>query len=308
VNATEEGSLPGTHLGLEERELIAVGLARGESFATIARRLRRPTSTISREVGRHGGRGRYRATAAQRETRWRARRPKKRKLLRCPELAARVTDGLERRWSPGQIAVRLRREFPDEPEARVSHETIYASLYCQGKGGLRRELIAALRSGRAERRPRSRVEKAKRHKVLGTAIPIRDRPPEAADRAVPGHWEGDLLMGAYNRSAIVTLVERTSRYTLLGALPDSHRAQGVYDCLMELIATLPANLARSLTWDRGSEMARHHLFTIDSGIQVYFCDPHSPWQRATNENTNGLLRQYFPRPRHHHRTPARPHR
>ncbi|HVE45566.1 MAG TPA: IS30 family transposase, partial [Acidimicrobiales bacterium] len=282
-------------LGLEERETIAIGLAREEPFAQIARRLGRPTSTVSREVAGHGGKDRYRATAAEREARWHRRRPKKRKFFRCPALAARVSEGLEQRWSPGQIATRLRREFPDDAEARVSHETIYASLYCQGRGGLRKELISALRSGRARRRPRSRGEQARRHNVLGDMVPISERPPEVADRAVPGHWEGDLIMGAFNRSAILTLVERATRYTLLGDLPGGHSASEVYACLMELIRTLPANLARSLTWDQGKEMAMHATFTVDSGVQVYFCDPHSPWQRPTNENTTGLLRQYFPK-------------
>jgi IS30 family transposase len=285
----------GVRLGVEERETIALGLARGEPFAEIARRLDRPTSSVSREVARAGGRRDYRATTAQRAAAGRACRPKQRKLLRCAVLRAAVEAGLEQRWSPGQIASRLRREHPDDPEARVSHETIYTSLYCQGRGGLRRELISALRSGRARRRPRSRGEEAKRANVLGVIVAISERPAEAADRAVPGHWEGDLIMGAFNRSAIVTLVERSTRYTLLGDLPDGHGAEEVYACLMELMPTLGANLARSLAWDQGREMARHADFTIDSGIQVYFCDPHSPWQRPTNENTNGLLRQYFPK-------------
>lgn len=282
-------------MGLEEREAIGLGLARGEPFAEIARRLGRPTSTVSREVDRHGGRDRYRATMAEREARWSRKRSKARKLLRCAALRQRVSEGLERRWSPRQIAVRLAREFPDDPEARVSHETIYASLYCQGRGGLRKELISALRSGRAQRRPRRRAEEARRRNVLGDVVPISERPAEVADRAVPGHWEGDLVMGAFNRSAVVTLVERTSRYTLLGALPDGHNANEVYACLMGLIPTLPAHLARSLTWDQGREMALHAKFTVASGVQVYFCDPHSPWQRPSNENTNGLVRQYFPK-------------
>jgi transposase, IS30 family len=286
--------MPGVRLGMEERERIALGLARGERFAEIARRLGRPTSTVSREVARGGGRRCYRATVAQRSCIDRGRRPKERKLVRCPALAAAVSTGLEQRWSPGQIATRLRREFPDEPEMRVSHETIYSSLYCQGRGGLRRELISALRSGRVRRRVRRPAESARRNQLAPMAM-ISERPAEAADRAIPGHWEGDLIMGAFNRSAILTLVERSTRYTLLGDLPQGHGAEDVYACLMELMPTLPANLARSLTWDQGREMALHQQFTIDSGIQVYFCDPHSPWQRPTNENTNGLLRQYFPK-------------
>lgn len=282
-------------MGLEERETVGLGLARGEDFAEIARRLSRPTSTVTREVARNGGRDGYRATCAQKATAERARRPKERRLVADPELAAVVTAGLEQRWSPGQISTRLAREHPDDPERRVSHETIYRSLYCQGRGGLKRELISALRSGRARRRPRSRAEESRRANVLGTIVPISERPAEAADRAVPGHWEGDLIMGAFNRSAIVTLVERTTRYTLLGDLPDGHGAEEVYACLMELMPTLPANLVRSLTWDQGREMAQWKEFQVDSGIAVYFCDPHSPWQRPTNENTNGLLRQYFPK-------------
>jgi IS30 family transposase len=286
--------MPGVRLGLEERETIALGLVRGDAYAEIGRRLGRPTSTVSREVAGGGGRDGYRATSAQRSCVRRGRRPKERKLVGCPALAVVVSEGLEQRWSPGQIATRLRREFPDEPEMRVSHETIYASLYCQGRGGLRRELISALRSGRVRRRARKPAESARRNQLAPMAM-ISERPAEAADRAIPGHWEGDLIMGAFNRSAILTLVERTTRYTLLGDLPQGHGAEDVYACLMELMPTLPANLARSLTWDQGREMALHQQFTVDSGIQVYFCDPHSPWQRPTNENTNGLLRQYFPK-------------
>ncbi|MDQ6747763.1 MAG: IS30 family transposase [Candidatus Dormibacteraeota bacterium] len=282
-----------TRLGLEEREAISRGLAVDEEFAVIARRLRRPTSTVSREVGRSGGRSGYRAAEAHRSAGERGARPRRRKLVCVPELAAEVEAGLEKRWSPQQIAARLRVDHPDEPEARVSHETIYSSLYCQGRGGLRKELIAALRTGRARRRPRSRAEQARRG--LPNMVNISERPPEAADRAVPGHWEGDLIMGAFNRSAIVTLIERQSRYCLLGDLPDGHTAEEVYACLVSLIATLPANLVRSLTWDQGREMAMHQQFSVDTGVDVYFCDPHSPWQRPTNENMNGLLRQYFPK-------------
>ena len=287
-------ALTKTRLGLEQREAISRGLAAGDDFAVIARRLGRPTSTVSREVGRCGGRAGYRAADAQRSAGERAARPKQRKLLRCPEIAAVVEAGLGARWSPQQIAAKLRRDHPDEPERRVSHETIYSSLYCQGRGGLRRELIAALRTGRARRRPRTRAEQARRG-GLPNMVNISERPVEVADRAVPGHWEGDLIMGAFNRSAIVTLIERQSRYCLLGDLPDGHTAEEVYACLVELIQTLPANLVRSLTWDQGKEMAMHGQFSIDTGVDVYFCDPHSPWQRPTNENMNGLLRQYFPK-------------
>jgi IS30 family transposase len=208
-------------------------------------------------------------------------------------LRERVSAGLEQRWSPRQIAVRLRREFPDDPGAWVSHETIYKALYCQGRGGLRKELIGALRSGRTERAPRRRAEKA--HRALGEKVMISERPAEVADRAVPGHWEGDLVKGAFNRSAILTLVERSSRYTILGAMPGGYSAERVRDCLIDVLPSLPTQLVRSLTWDQGTEMSLHREFTAASGIQVYFCDPHSPWQRPSNENTNGLLRQYFPK-------------
>ncbi|MGH3850376.1 MAG: IS30 family transposase, partial [Pseudonocardiaceae bacterium] len=180
-------------------------------------------------------------------------------------------------------------------EMRVSHETIYTSLYLQGKGGLRRELIAALRTGRLRRRPRRRGEKAMRGNVLGDITPISARPPEAADRSFPGHWEGDLVMGAFNRSALVTVVERRSRFLLLGDLPEGHDAQCVYECLIELTADLPQALRRSLTWDQGREMARWAQLQADADIDVFFCDPHSPWQRPSNEHMNGLLRQYFPK-------------
>jgi IS30 family transposase len=287
--------VPGVRLGLEERETIALGLARGEPLAEIARRLHRPTSTVSREVTRNDGPGRYRATVAHRAARARACRPKVRKLVANTELAGLVSDGLGKRWSPGEVAARLVLDHPDRPELRVSHETIYSSLYLQGKGGLKKELIAALRSGRLRRRPRRRGEKAKRANVLGNLTPISARPPEAADRAFPGHWEGDLIMGAFNRSALVTVVERRSRFLLLGDLPDGHDAQAVYECLIELTADLPDALRRSLTWDQGREMALWSRLQADADIDVFFCDPHSPWQRPSNEHMNGLLRQYFPK-------------
>jgi transposase, IS30 family len=287
--------VPGARLGLEERETIALGVARGEPFADIARRLGRPTSTVSREVGCCGGRNRYRATSAQKRATRAARRPKVRKLVSRPGLAGEVEAGLSQRWSPAQIAARLRVDHGNDPELRVSHETIYQSLFCQGRGGLKKELLSSLRSGRTRRRARSRAAEAKARNVLGTIVSISERPPEVADRAVPGHWEGDLIMGAFNRSAVLTLVERTTRYTLLGDLPDGHGAEEVYACLMEIMPSLPKHLARSLTWDQGREMAEHATFSVDAGLAVYFCDPHSPWQRPTNENTNGLLRQYFPK-------------
>ncbi len=287
--------MPGVRLGVEERQAIEVALARDEPFATMARRLHRPTSTVSREVNDNGGRGGYRAGGAQRASDDRARRPKVRKLVANVALAAVVAEGLMKRWSPAEVAARLEIDHPDDSEMRVSHETIYTSLYLQGKGGLKRELIAALRSGRLRRRPRLRGEKAKRGNVLGAITPISARPPEAADRAFPGHWEGDLIMGAFNRSALVTVVERRSRFLLLGDLPEGHDAQSVYACLIELTADLPDALRRSLTWDQGREMASWSKLQADADIEVFFCDPHSPWQRPSNEHMNGLLRQYFPK-------------
>jgi len=287
--------VPGVRMGAEEREAIGLAAAREESLAEVARRLGRPTSTVSREVERNGGRAGYRASVAQRASDERARRPKTRKLLADPRLAGVVAAGLEQRWSPAEVAARMVLDYPDKPELRVSHETIYASLYLQGRGGLKKELISALRSGRLRRRPRRRGENARRSNVLGDITPISARPPEAADRAIPGHWEGDLIMGAFNRSAIVTVVERRSRFLLLGDLPEGHDAQSVYECLLELCGHLPEVARRSLTWDQGREMARWPKLQIDAEIDVFFCDPHSPWQRPSNEHMNGLLRQYFPK-------------
>jgi len=275
--------------------VIALGLARKETFAHIARQLRRPTSTVSREVGRNGGCEGYRATVAQRATNKRACRPKERKLVVWPKLAGEVEAGLAKRWSPAEVSARLAVDFPSDPEMRVSAESIYCSLYLQGKGGLKKELVRALRTGRLKRRPRKRGESAKRANVLGEITPISERPPEASDRAFPGHWEGDLLMGAFNRSALVTVVERRSRFLLLGDLPAGHDAQAVYECLIELTADLPDALRRSLTWDQGREMAEWEKLQADADIDVFFCDPHSPWQRPSNEHMNGLLRQYFPK-------------
>ncbi len=282
-------------MGVEERESIALGVAREESFAEIARRMARPTSTVAREVGRCGGRAEYSGRAAQRLACGRAKRPKVAKLVADPALAAVVAEGLVKRWSPAEIAARLAVDHPDDEAMRVSHETIYTSLYLQGRGGLKKELISALRSGRLRRRPRQRGENARRGNVLGDIEPISARPPEAADRAIPGHWEGDLIMGAFNRSAIVTVVERRSRFLLLGELPDGHGAQEVYECLRELCADLPDIARRSLTWDQGREMAEWVQLEVDADIEVYFCDPNSPWQRPSNEHMNGLLRQYFPK-------------
>jgi transposase, IS30 family len=279
-------------LSLREREEISRGLQADESYRAIGRRLDRAPSTISREVralkrGRHG----YRAWRAELRRDRDARRPRRSKLARTPHLRTRVEELLGRRWSPQQIAATLRREHPCEPEMWVSHETIYQSLYVQGRGALRRELARCLRTGRARRRPRGRNLGGE----IRDMVLISERPAEIDDRAVPGHWEGDLLIGRNNGTAIGTLVERRTRYVLLVALPGGQSAEHVRTRLAEQIVTLPAQLRRSLTWDRGKEMADHARFTVETGIQVYFCDPHSPWQRGSNENTNGLLRQYFPR-------------
>jgi transposase, IS30 family len=287
--------VPGVRLCLEERTMIEVSLARNESFREIARRICRPPSTVSREVALGGGRGTYRAVLAAKACRRRGQRPKTRKLVACQRLADEVSGGLTKRWSPAEISARLHIDHPDDLEMRVSPETIYTSLYLQGKGGLKKELIAGLRRGRLHRRPRTRGEQAKRGNVLGDITPISARPPEAADRAIPGSWEGDLIMGAFNRSALVTVVERASRFLLLGDLPEGHGAQSVYECLIELTMELPDLMRRSLTWDQGREMANWKQLQIDADIDVYFCDPHSPWQRPSNEHMNGLLRQYFPK-------------
>jgi IS30 family transposase len=224
----------------------------------------------------------------------RARRPKPTKLGACPQLRAVVEDRLARRWSPEQISAWLAQSFPSRPEMRVSHETIYQALFVQGRGELRKELQRGLRTGRAMRRPRGRRAPGQGPK-LSSMVMISERPAEAADRAVPGHWEGDLLVGAFGRSAIATLVERATRFVILARLPGDHGAETVRDALVAAVADLPQHLRRSLAWDQGTEMALHRHFSLATGMPVYFCDPHSPWQRGTNENTNGLLRQYFPR-------------
>ena len=333
------------YLSFEEREEIALLRAEGCGVREVARRLGRSPSTISRELRRNaatrGGGFAYRATTAQWHADLRARRPKPAKLVVNPVLREYVQDRLsgtvqrpdgvavagpdvpwigrrhghraDRRWgtswSPEQISNRLRLDFPDDASMRVSHEAIYQSLYVQGRGALRRELTACLRTGRALRVPRARA--GSRGKGFVTSeVMISQRPAEAADRAVPGHWEGDLIIGT-DRSAIGTLVERTSRFTMLLHLPpmdghggprakngpalSGHGAEAVRDAITTAIATLPEQLWRSLTWDQGAEMAQHARLRIDTGLAVYFCDPKSPWQRGTNENTNGLLRQYFPK-------------
>jgi IS30 family transposase len=287
-----DGWVPGPgRLTLADREEITLGLHAGESFTVIAARLGKAVSTVSREVAVNGGRQGYRAWRAQQRARQQARRPKSCKLGR-PELAAQVTSWLAEWWSPQQIAARLRIEFPHDPMMRVSHETIYQALYVQGRGELRRELARCLRSGRAKRRPRGRGENTGR---LRNMVMISERPAEAEDRAVPGHWEGDLIIGKDCKSAVGTLVERTTRFVLLLHLPAGRDAHLVEQAMRQEITALPAELARTITWDQGKEMAYHAEFTVATGIPVYFCDPHKPWQRGSNENTNGLLRQYLPK-------------
>jgi IS30 family transposase len=336
--------MSGRYLSFGEREEIAILRARGCGVREIARQLDRSPSTISRELRRNaatrGGYLEYRASTAQWHADRRSRRPKRAKLAANPELRRYVQDRLsgdvqrpdgialngpnvtwigrrhgrrkDRRWakswSPEQIAGRLRLDFPDDESMRVSHEAIYQSLYVQGRGALRRELTACLRSGRALRVPRARARRGK-HFVTEEVL-ISERSAEAEDRAVPGHWEGDLILGV-GSSAIGTLVERSTRFTMLLHLPPidghpgprvkngpalaGHGAEAVRDAIADAITALPEQLRRSLTWDQGAEMAQHAQLRIDTGLQVYFCDPQSPWQRGTNENTNGLLRQYFPK-------------
>ena len=281
-------------LSKQEREEISRGLARGESFRAIGAAIGRSHTTVAREVGRNGGRECYRAHGAE-EAAWdRARRPKRAKLAINQRLREVVAEKLELDWSPEQVSAWLRRTYRDDPGMQVSHETIYLSLFVQSRGALRRELCAQLRTGRRTRRPRSQGRTEQGRGKLREMVMISERPAEVEDRAVPGHWEGDLLIGS-GASGIATLVERTSRYTQLVALPGGYRAEPVRAALAKSIGSLPSQLRRSLTWDQGKEMAEHAQFTVDSGVQVYFCDPNSPWQRGTNENTNGLLRQYFPR-------------
>ena len=289
-----EADLHPRFLTIIERETIADLRRQHASLRAIGRALGRPASTIKREVDTYAVDGVYRPHAAQRAWAKRRSRPKNSKLAHDGPLRDYVAGKLQQRWSPEQICHALIEEFRDDESMRVSTETIYQAIYVQARGGLRREVADALRTGRTRRRPHTPPDQ-RTPRFVDEMIMISDRPAEVEDRAVPGHWEGDLIVGTGSRSAIVTLVERSTRYVMLGHLPGGHTAEEVRDVLVPLIATLPQHLRGSLTWDQGCEMARHKQFTVATGVPVYFCDPHSPWQRGSNENTNGLLRQYFPK-------------
>jgi IS30 family transposase len=276
-----------------EREEISRGLAAGDSLRAIARRLGRPASTISREVARHGGARRYRAAAADQRAWARSRRPKACRLATRPVLRRLVAQKLAHAWSPAQISGWLKTTYPDDPERHVSPETIYVSLYVQARGVLKQALQTHLRRSSGVRRAR-RAASRERRGVLLEAVSIRERPPTVEDRAVPGHWEGDLLAGT-RQSHIVTLVERASRYVVLARLPQGRDTTHVVRALQRQVRRLPRGLMQTLTWDRGKEMTAHRAFTVATTVPVYFCDPYKPWQRGSNENTNGLLRQYLPK-------------
>src|SRR6516165_2144079 len=280
-------------LNMAEREEISRGLCAGHSIRSIARGLGRAASTISREVRRHSGRYGYRANHADYEAWVWALRPKPCLLARNAKLREVVASKLAQRWSPQQICGWLKREHPDDESLHVSHETIYKSLFIQARGVLKKELMGYLRSKRRLRRPLKSASRTELRGKLPDMVSIRERPAEAEDRAIPGHWEGDLLCGS-KKSQIITLVERHSRFTSLIRAPDNTTAS-VVSALTRHVRRLPKSLRRSLTWDRGKELSKHASFSVNTDVKVYFCDPHSPWQRGTNENTNGLLRQYFPR-------------
>lgn len=283
-------------LSATERETISRELARGTSLGRIAALLGRHRSSVTREVAANGGSDRYRVVDAEARACRLARRPKATKLVTYPVLAATVTNWIENeQWSPEQISARLRVEFPDDETMHVAKETIYQELFVYGRGGLKKELIKHLRTQRPTRRSRSVTARNKASSSIPDKVMIADRPAEIEDRQVPGHWEGDLIIGANNGSQTATLVERTTGFLLLIALPDNRQAVTVAEALQRQVQTLPAQLCRSITWDQGSEMAAHAAFTIATDIAVYFCDPHAPWQRGSNENTNGLLRQYLPK-------------
>jgi IS30 family transposase len=280
-------------LTLAEREEISRGVIAGLSVRTIAHSLERAPCTVSREIGRNGGRRAYRASAADQAAWDRARRPKRCKLAGDPALARVVADKLRLEWSPYQVAGWLKRTYPQDETRQVSHETIYRTLFIQARGALKKELLQHLRRTRGMRRSRHHTQKTPDHGRITETVSIRERPAEVEDRAVPGHWEGDLFFGSHN-SQIATLVERQTRYVMLVKVA-SKDSETVVDALIKQAHKLPRELYKSLTWDRGSEMAEHRRFSLATDIQVYFCDPQQPWQRGSNENTNGLLRQYFPK-------------
>lgn len=280
-------------LSSADREEISRGLAAGVSLRAIARALGRAPSTISREVRRHGGRRRYRAAPADRRAWAAARRPKACRLAGRPRLCRAIAEKLLAKWAPEQIAGWLRVSYADDPEMQVSHETIYRSLYVQSRGVLKQTLLQHLRRRHTMRRSVHATSRGQRRGQIVDAVSIRERPAAVEDRAVPGHWEGDLLAGA-RQSHVATLVERHSRYVMLARVPGKDTAS-VVQALSRQVRSLPQGLMRSLTWDRGTELAAHKRFTMATTVQVYFCDPQSPWQRGSNENTNGLLRQYFPK-------------
>jgi IS30 family transposase len=292
IRASMRDDPPGHRLTLADRIEIFSSLREGVSLTTIAARIGFAPSTLSREVHHREAPVPYEPVVAHERACLRRGRVKDRKLTSNPVLCARVIADLEALLSPEQIAHRLCVDFADDETMRVSYETIYQSIYVQGRGELRRELAACLRTGRAQRQPRSRLERRGR---IAEMVSISERPAEVDDRAVPGHWEGDLIIGSGNRSAIGTLVERSTRFVILLHLPGRHGAVEVRDAMAAAILELPEHLRRSITWDQGVEMTEHRQFSIDTGVEVYFCDPHSPWQRGSNENTNGLLRQYFPK-------------
>lgn len=287
--------LSGRRLSLSDREEIACGLAAGQSMRAIAAELGVAPSTVSREVkrGTTSTWRPYRATSAQAAADLRAARPQLSKLAEDERLRDHVQGELEKRRSPEQISRRLVVDFPDDPRMRVSPETIYRSIYVQGRGALRRELAVCLRTGRAVRKPRRTA--TDRRGRIPNMVNISERPAEADDRAVPGHWEGDLIVGSKSSSAIGTLVERSTRFVMLLHLPGGHTAEEVEKAMIGAAAAMPAQLRRTLTWDQGREMSNHARITAATDLDIYFCDPHSPWQRGSNENTNGLLRQYFPK-------------
>jgi IS30 family transposase len=308
-----EPSLPSRFLTITDREAIAVGIAQRLPIRQIARDIGRAPSTVLREIKRNLRHQSYRTRAelagsrrsgcaiaigysphlAQTRAEVRSARPKAAKLAGNDRLRGQVQDQLNKKLSPEQISNRLKVDFPDDAEMRVCHETIYQALYVQGRGALRRDLHRCLRTGRAVRKPHRRP--GERRGRIPDMVMISERPAEVADRAVPGHWEGDLIVGAFSKSAIGTLVERTTRFTMLLHLPVDHTAPAVQDAMTEAMSRLPATLRKTLTWDQGSEMANHTQIAAATDLDIYFCDPHSPWQRGSNENTNGLLRQYFPK-------------